>query len=49
LQLVPVGAPLQKLAEDYARMAEAGMTSLTAPSFDTVMETCARLQELANT
>lgn len=48
LRLVPVGEPLGKLAEDYARMAEAGMTSRKAPSFDTVMETCADLEKAIN-
>lgn len=48
LRLVPVNEPLKKLAEDYARMAEAGMTSQQAPTFDTIMETCANLEKMAN-
>ena len=48
MRLVPAGEPLRKLADDYARMAEAGMTSRHAPPFDTVMETCARLERMIN-
>ena len=48
LQLVPAGAALAVLADDYARMLADGMLLDDAEPFDTLMERCAAIEARAN-
>ena len=48
LQLVPTGAALAELAEDYARMLADRMLLDEAEQFDALMERCAEIQARAN-
>lgn len=48
LRLVPPGESSAVLAEDYARMVEAGLLEESASSFDELMERCRELELRAN-
>jgi hypothetical protein len=48
LQLVPVGASLAVLREDYQAMLDAGLVEGDAPSFEEVMEACGGIEARAN-
>ena len=48
LQLVPVGAAHQVLADDYARMLADGMPPGESDTFDALMERCAAIEARAN-
>lgn len=48
LQLVPSGAALAALADDYARMLADGMLLDESESFDVLMERCAAIEARAN-
>lgn len=48
LQLVPEGAAMTLLAEDYANMVSDGLLLDDAEPFDTIMDRCGALQEKAN-
>ena len=48
LQLVPTGAALSELADDYARMLADRMLLDEGESFDALMERCAEIEALAN-
>lgn len=48
LQVVPTGEPRKALEEDYRKMVESGLIFGSATPFDEMMETCGRIQKLAN-
>lgn len=48
LRLVPEGAGRTALADDYARMRDAGLLPTDAPSFDVLLEGCVRMERAAN-
>ena len=48
LRLVPEGAGRAALTDDYARMRDAGLLPTDAPSFDVLLEGCARMERSAN-
>ena len=48
LQLVPIGAALSELAEDYARMLTDRMLLDEGEPFDALMERCAEIESRAN-
>jgi hypothetical protein len=48
LLLVPNGPAKERLAADYARMAEAGLLFEEAPDFRTLMARCRKIQTLCN-
>ena len=48
LQLVPAGAALAVLTDDYARMLADGMLLDDAEPFDALMERCAAIEARAN-
>jgi hypothetical protein len=48
LRLVPDGAALDALAQDYALMIQAGLLEEAAPSFDEIMRRCRALEDRAN-
>lgn len=48
LQLVPHGAALHLLSEDYRRMAEDGLLATAPEPFDGLMERCAAIADKAN-
>lgn len=48
MQLVPEGAALEALREDYLAMLEDGLLSTHQPSFEAIISTCTGLQDLIN-
>ena len=49
LQLIPTGAALSELADDYARMLADRMLLEEGEPFDALMERCAAIEARANT
>jgi len=48
LRLIPEGASLNALAKDYAAMLEDGLLTFEQPTFETVMASCAAIQDEIN-
>ncbi|WP_026987828.1 nucleotidyl transferase AbiEii/AbiGii toxin family protein [Fodinicurvata fenggangensis] len=48
LRIVPEGEAQQVLADDYARMIDAGLLHTHAAPFDDLMQACTRIQDQAN-
>lgn len=48
LRLIPQGPSLDALAKDYAAMLEDGLLAFEQPTFDTVMASCAAIQDEIN-
>lgn len=48
LRLIPQGPSLDALAEDYAAMLEDGLLAFEQPTFETVMASCAAIQDEIN-
>lgn len=48
LRLIPLGPSLDALAEDYAAMLEDGLLAFEQPTFETVMASCAAIQDEIN-
>jgi hypothetical protein len=48
LQLVPNGAALDLLSDDYRRMVEDGLLAAVPEPFDSLMERCAVIADKAN-
>lgn len=48
LRLIPQGSSLDALAKDYAAMLEDGLLAVEQPTFETVMASCAAIQDEIN-